>query len=300
MAKAITLPPELIDLIISFLVIPHKCRTSKVIPHKCRTSKPSQTTLYSCSLVCRQWRELARLHIFHTVALRFVHNEYGRITLEDFLIFLEATPHVPPCIRRLELDFFEGFIDESRQGILEKPPASIDLVLLHAVLSRLPRLHSLLLGSFNPFNATPGDWAPTPIHLRYIDCNALGDILLFLEMFGNVDELVMGINQNYGSVSQVAQRVAGLSHLRLRSLKLRASSCSPSHIASFTEGILLTPLLNTLDSLTLMNFNTEGSLAAARRLLRGVGPQLLGVCIYVSDQLASKQSLTCHQHAKTN
>ncbi|PSR72644.1 hypothetical protein PHLCEN_2v11491 [Hermanssonia centrifuga] len=92
------------------------------------------------------------------------------------------------------------------------------------------------------------------------------------------DELVLRMYRH--SVSHVAQQVAGLSHLRLRSLKLAPGPFTP--MASFVQAILSTPVLNTLDSLSFINFDNKESLVTAGRLLRGVGPQSLDVCIYLS------------------
>ncbi len=292
MAQA-TLFPELIDHIISFLALPRKLDNLYLdLSFRWYDEKTLKPDLYSCSLVCREWSELARPHIFHTVGLRLLPDEDEPIgTLEEFLEFLDATPRVPHCIRKLELRF-QGGID-AWDIPPEEDPLGIDLVLLHTVLSRLPRLHSLSLDGIHPFNSTPVDWSPTPINLQLVQyITYFYDIPLCaifpLSLLGHVDELVVQSHRNYpGAFSyDTSQPATRGSHFALRSLKLFAYP----HVRSFVEDILLTPAVDTLESLALVDFNTEESLSAAWRLLRGVGPRLLDVWIDVSSRLPSEYS----------
>ncbi len=274
------LPPELIDNIIGFIAIPRKLDNLYLdLSFRSSDEKRVKPDLYSCSLVCREWRELARPHIFHTVGLRCVLPlEEGPITLEAFLAFLDATPQVPLCIRKLDLTLIRT---TTKRWYLheEQPVSGVDHVVLHTVLNRLSRLHSLSLTGEHLFTSTLDDWAPTPIDIRHVHCNStLGDVFPLLQLLGNVNELVVKSHHSFVNISYLARPAVALSHLKLRSLRLAAYS----PIASFVEGILLSPVVNTLDSLSLMNFNTEDNCTALKRLLGRVGPRLLDIWIDAS------------------
>ncbi|PSR71022.1 hypothetical protein PHLCEN_2v13126 [Hermanssonia centrifuga] len=273
-----TLPPELIDHIISSLAIP--TRKLGDVSLDWRDERIVKTDLYSSSLVCREWGELARPHIFRAIDV-YLHQS-GRITLEAFLEFLNATPRVSHHIRKLSLIFFNP-----------KRADAVNLNTLHTILSCLSHLQKLSLTKYNGhlFHSMPEEWDPTPIHLQHVHCNALDDVFPFLRMLGIVDELIVVNHTTYGYIPHLVSKV---SHLKLRSLRVVAYS----DVTSFLEGILLTSVVTTIDSLFLKDFATERHCAAAKQLLERVGPRLLDIWI---DASSLPSEFSCiYQYTKTD
>ena len=97
--------PEILDRI--FIHLPSRLENSPRIEDDWRRDK---TDLFSCSLVCREWKDEVRRHIFHTITYSFncVHATVGHYwtierALQKFIEFLRSSPDICRLVRRLNL-----------------------------------------------------------------------------------------------------------------------------------------------------------------------------------------------------
>ena len=137
--------PELLDQIFPLLPYPHPSS----LPQDCRYIK---TDLLCCSLVCRQWRALARRHIFRNTTFAFDCVEASqwkppegffpprRPALRAFMEFLETSPDVCVLIRRLNLiKPWRSFMDQTR----------VPREVVQHALSLLPALQYVMFDGFS-------------------------------------------------------------------------------------------------------------------------------------------------------
>ena len=69
MADVLSLPPELVDNILSYLQPTSQFDSTEGIPVK--EHDASKSELLACSLVCRTWRDLALRYLFSDVRVLF-------------------------------------------------------------------------------------------------------------------------------------------------------------------------------------------------------------------------------------
>ncbi|TCD62643.1 hypothetical protein EIP91_006596 [Steccherinum ochraceum] len=157
------IPPELIDAILTYLQ-PSPCiDDTEGTPYE--EYQVLKTDLQACSLVCRAWRGLTLLHLFHDVRVSYqlagdpftlpsktltgrFHPRSGRPrTLANFYLFLIHSPHIRVYIRKLRLVFAppvkRGSVNWPSWSTEDYPTGRLLLGLLDSTL--LPQLSHLEL-----------------------------------------------------------------------------------------------------------------------------------------------------------
>lgn len=131
-------------------------------------SYQNKRTLASCALVCHSWTPFAQKRLFEELRLGIQFRP-----LDQFLTFLESSPHIATAIRDLYIHAFKtrsSLADDSDESDPEKKPKEpqVSPVLLMKVAAQLsPRAH-LRLGIFTLLgwpSDTPLPAAPVRLHI---------------------------------------------------------------------------------------------------------------------------------------
>ncbi|KAL4242528.1 hypothetical protein ABKN59_011887 [Abortiporus biennis] len=177
------LPQELIDNIVD------EVRNSKI-------------SLKRCSLVSKAFKTSTDRHLFRSLVINgFAPRDRN---LEGLIDFLDRSPHIRPCIRRLQFIGIEGYEHRDLDILTEfRPP--IDPSMLVALHSRLPYLHTLLLeqirfaevesSTIKHLSSTRNPTVSlSELQMRSIGChdeNAWNRFLAVLGCFQSLDRLSM-------------------------------------------------------------------------------------------------------------
>lgn len=251
------LPPELIDLILEEL----RPDGSRNLPSHIRDS-PSEAEadddfthpnhdLASCALVCRDWRELSRRHLFHAMSFSFkpdskqliayeentgesIITDYQRSlkTLDMLATFLEDNPHIAQYVATLTLymDPFNNLIGTPYRSKMYYSPLPSVLGRISSALS--PRLEAMefcnVILDEDAFDNEPHAWTGVfpPIDsvvLQYdlrsrVGKTTISNILTFFSSIGSLvlDDLCLwDDNIGEGAVPN---------HLKITNLVLRDTS----------------------------------------------------------------------------
>ena len=177
----------------------------------------NKPTLAKCTLLCRDWLELARPYLFESITYRaryfeapFTRPDLGlpsdsRLPLDDFLDFLSQTPSVLGLVRHLRLSWkphIPAMLVFASRGITLVPCRWETLLKL---LHHLPRLRTLELADFpleslgSDFETRPHCSVPIINHIESITFSrhsrpedgdrSLRDVLHLLSAFRRVDKL---------------------------------------------------------------------------------------------------------------
>ena len=148
--------PEILDRI--FIHLPSRLENSPRIEDDWRRDK---TDLFSCSLVCREWKDEVRRHIFHTITYSFncVHATVGHYwtierALQKFIEFLRSSPDICRLVRRLNLicdmHAVDARVDWKDVYSIIELLQNVEWVMLHMSRCTVLSLSHLLFDSRSP------------------------------------------------------------------------------------------------------------------------------------------------------
>lgn len=245
-------PPELVDAVVKEL---HPALWDPQWPE----SPGSKQDLHACSLVCRLWNGVARPHLFRDISFSFQRHrftglaassppleQYWRIfclkrqnvrhkTLEMLLCFLQASPSVSSCVRRLKLDMWPDILFRFNED------NQVDSVVFNEILQRLPRLQVLHLCNIllkSPILSNPYRSAICRLHIVSYGCYyssgggnfsqriyTLSDLNNILAFFTSIDELQLSQITMYSDVQDGDEHPElGPNPIRVKSLILGGTS----------------------------------------------------------------------------